>query len=126
MRISFPHAAWVVQACGRELSAWPRRPDAALANGAELLLRAVREAALEDQRLLEANEVDLVPAGKHFGLDLIEPVVNIEHRDRRTAAVLPDNAELTAVDPINAVGVVDRHLAACRQRLDRMVDDGLF
>jgi hypothetical protein len=55
--------------------------------------------------LLKASELELVPAGKHFGLDLIQPPHDIEHCDHRAAAILPEKAELTAVDPIDAVRV---------------------
>src|SRR5712671_4823585 len=101
--------------------AWTR-----LANGADFLRRAVRDAALEYQRLLEASQLELVPAGKPLGLDLIEPPHDIEHRDHRAAAVRPLDRELTAVNLVDAGGNVDPHRGALRQRLNRMVDDGFF
>src|SRR5215471_2190082 len=102
------------------------QPRTRLANGAEFLRRAVRDAALEYQRLLEASEFELVPAGKHFGLDLIQPSHDIEHRDHRAAAVRPLDRELTAVNLVDTGGNVDPHRADFGQPLDRMVDDGLF
>src|SRR6516162_2495748 len=82
------------------------QPGTSLANGAEFLRRAVRDAALEYQRLLEPSEFELVPAGKHFGLDLVQPSHDIEHRDHRAAAVLPLDSELTTVNLVDTGGNV--------------------
>jgi hypothetical protein len=66
-------AAWFVQPCGVDGIA--RRVEntgqagTAFANGADLLGRAVRDAPLERQRLLEASQLELVPTERHFGLD---------------------------------------------------------
>src|SRR5258707_15453731 len=125
-RMSLPLAAWVVQACG-VVGNIARRAAASLFNGADGFLGTVRELiAVEYERLLEANEVGVVPAGKGFGFDLVEPPIGIEHRDRRTAAVRPEEAELTSVNLVDAVGKVDFHLVALRQHPDRMVDDRAF
>src|SRR5215470_1781342 len=123
-------AAWIVRA--RRLDGIARaientgQAGTCLANGADFLRRAVRDAALEYQRLLEASQLELVSAGKPFGLDLIEPPHDIEHRDHRAASVRPLDRELTAVNLVDAGGNIDLHRGALRQRLDRMVDDGLF
>ena len=46
------------------------QPGTSLANGAEFLRRAVRDAALEYQRLLEPSEFELAPTARHSGFDL--------------------------------------------------------
>src|SRR6266436_4253692 len=116
-RFLLPHAAWVVQARG--IVGLGRRAPTGLFNRVDRILRAVRGGAVEHERLLEANKIGVVSAGKHFGLDLVEPPTMIEHCDRRAAAVLRKDAELTAVDLVDAVREVDLHLAAFRHRLDR-------
>src|ERR1700731_2960410 len=58
---SFRRAAWVVEACG---VADIGRAAATLTNGADSLRGAVRAAVGENQRLLEAEDVDGAPAGK--------------------------------------------------------------
>ena len=67
-----------------------------------------------------------VPARKRLALDLIKPPFVVEHRGLRVTAVRPMDGELTAIDPIDAVGDVDLDLAAGGQRLDRMVEDDAF
>src|ERR1700680_30210 len=81
------------------------------------LLRVVGER----ERLLETNGVGrrVFPRRKRFPLDLIEPLLVIEHRDRRMAAIRPHDAQLTAVSPADAVGNIDLDLAPLGQRLDR-------
>jgi hypothetical protein len=48
----------------------------------------------------------------HFGVDLIEPPREIEHRHRRAAAVRPFERKLTAANLVDAVGDIDLHRAA--------------
>ncbi len=76
--------------------------------------------------MLEAKHVEGISTTKRFAFDLVEAAVEVEQGDRRAAAVRPQNAELTAVDLVYAVGNVDLHLAAFGQRLGRVVDDGAF
>jgi hypothetical protein len=75
-------AAWIVQSCGIDgIARAVENTDqarTALANGADLLRRAVRDAAIEYQRLLEASQFELAPTPRHFGLDLVEPTPAIE------------------------------------------------
>ena len=123
-------AAWIVQPCGVDgIARATENADqagTALANGADLLRRAVRDAAVEYQRLLEASQLELAPTPRHFGLDLIEPPHDIEHPCHRAIAVRPLDRKLTAVRLVDAGGNIDLHGGTLRQRLDRMVDDGLF
>jgi len=107
-------AAWIVRAGGLDGIARAientGQAGTRFANGTDFLRRTVRDAALEYQRLLEASQFELVPAGKSFGLDQIEPPHDIEHRDHRAAAVRPLNRKLTAVNLVDAVGDVDLRL----------------
>src|SRR5207244_3397197 len=81
---SLPLAAWIVQARG-VVGNCACRAAASLFDGLDRIRGTVREfVAVENQRLLEANEIGVVPAGKHLGLDLVEPPIGVEYRDRRT------------------------------------------
>src|SRR5712671_2744620 len=104
------------------------RATATFANSADSVLGAVRAAACECERLLKAHGVGFgtVSSRKHNALDLVEPSFVVEQRDCRMAPVFPVNAELTAVDPVDAVRDIDRHRAAFGQHPDGMVDDSAF
>ena len=54
------------------------------ANGADRSLRAVRTAVSKDQRLLKAHGISwpVACAGEHLGLQLVEPPIIVEQRDR--------------------------------------------
>jgi hypothetical protein len=123
-------ATWIVRArrvngvaCRIENT---RQSGTTRANGADFLGRAVRDLAVEYQRLLEPSKFELAPAARHFGLDLEEPPLEIKYRDHRATAVCPLNRKLTAVNPVDSGGNVELHRGALRQRRDRMIDDGLF
>src|SRR5205814_3375003 len=108
-------AARVIQACGVGRSPILAGATAAtsLANGPDRIFGAVRAAVGEGQRLLKAGGLELAttPAGKRFALDLVKPAFVVEHRGCRVAAVAPHDAELTTVEPLDAVANVDFHLA---------------
>src|SRR5262249_62129957 len=88
-----------------------------LRKGPDSIRRRVRARVGKYQGLLEADHVDGVPAGKCFALDLVEAPLVIEHRDRRATAVCAQDAELTAVDLVYAVGEVDLDLTTFGHRL---------
>src|SRR5712672_2310077 len=62
-----PHAAGVIQTCGVGVDAYTGR-----ANGLHLLSRAVRDVAVEGERLVEPDGVRVATAGKLRALDLVE------------------------------------------------------
>src|SRR5580700_5709651 len=87
----------VVQACAEG-----RIGQAAtdLLDSADGLLRAVRAAVGEGQRLMKADHVGLgiavIAARNRLGLDLVESLLVIEQLDHRPAAIRPLDGELTA------------------------------
>ena len=90
-----------------------------------LLAGAVRAAAGEGQRLLEADVVGgrVLARGERGRFELIEPLVVIEEGDERSAAVSAEDAELAAVDLAHPVRNIDFDLSALAHRLDGMIDD---
>src|ERR1019366_5039787 len=84
---------------------------------------SIRAVVGEDQRLLEADRVGRgVAVGERFSLDLIEPPLVKENRDRGSAAVRAQNAELPAEHAADPGRNINLDLAVLRQRRDRMVD----
>src|SRR3954454_11735525 len=67
--VSSPHAAGVIQSRGVGVDALAGR-----ANGLHLLSRAVRDVAVECERLLEPNGVRGAPARKLRALDLVKAI----------------------------------------------------
>ena len=96
--VSPPNAAGVIQTCGVGVDAYTGRPKSF-----HLLMRAVCDVAVECERLLEPNGVRGAPAGKFRALDLVEAIVGKEHRSRGEAAIRPCDAELPAINPVDAV-----------------------
>src|SRR5215813_12155903 len=113
-----PYAARVIQTSGVSVY-----PHTGRTNGLHLLWGAVRHVTVECERLLEPNGIAVAPAGKLRALDLVEPIIGKEHRGRGEMAVRPGDAELPAIDPVDAVGDVDLQLAALRHSLDGLFDD---
>ena len=101
-------AAWIVRArwvngiaCSVENA---HQAGTTSTNDADFLGRAVRDLAVEYQRLLEPSEFELAPTARHSGLDLEKPPLEIEYRDHRATAVCPLDRKLTAVNPVDASG----------------------
>src|SRR6185295_14965022 len=86
-------------------------------NGFHLLGGAVRGVAVEDERLLELDKVAVAAALKPRALDHVEAFIGEEYRGRRKAAVWPRDAQLPAIDPVDAVRDVELHLAAALRQL---------
>src|ERR1700674_3066749 len=94
--VSLPHTAGVIQTCRVGVDAHTGR-----ANSLHLLRRAVRDVAVECERLVEPNGVRVAPAGKLRALDLVEAIVCKEHRGCGETAVRPCDAELPAINPVD-------------------------
>jgi hypothetical protein len=107
--LSLGLAAWVVQACGVEGKARgiadTGQAGTSLANGADFLRRAVRDFAVEYQRLLEASELELAPPTRHFGLRAaLAP---------RLADPPTEGAAMTDYDEVKRIEREERGLEEC-------------
>ena len=77
--------------------------------------------------MLKANGVGrrIGAGGKRHALDLIEPLLIVEQRNRRMAAVLASDAQLAAVNPADAMGDEDEVLEEYRRVRDEIKEQFL-
>jgi hypothetical protein len=89
-----------------------------------LLRGAVRDIAVECERLVETDGVRVAPRRKLCALDLIEAIISKEHRRPLVRLSGRADAELPTINTVNAVGEVDLDLATLSHSFESLIDDG--